>query len=134
MSTSSVVKARRFLINRIIDQAKRSKVPLSEVETQMLGFSPVSASPAEREASAAFERSHDKEKYEGKISQLFHDVYEMDKSLGRAEIWEQSLDALAQEDIYLAEIIRKSGLRQAPVPWYLPDLSSFRQYLTAIIM
>ena len=52
----------------------------------------------------------------------------MDKSLGREEIWEQSLDALAHEDIYLAEIIRKTGLRQEPIPWYLPDLRSLRQY------
>ena len=58
----------------------------------------------------------------------------MDKSLGRAEIWEQSLDALAHEDMYLADIIRKTGLRQQPVPWYLPKLSSLRQYLTAIVM
>jgi hypothetical protein len=134
MSTSSVVKAKRFLINRIVDQAKRANVALSDVEAHMLGFSAVSASPAEQEAAAAFDRGYDKQKYEAKVSRLFQDVYEMDKSLGREEIWEQSLDALADEDIYLAEIIRKTGLREAPVPWYLPDLSSLRQYLTAIIM
>src|SRR5215472_1810721 len=119
MSTPSVVKAKRFLINRIVDQAKRENVPLTEVETHMLGFSPVSASPLEEEAAAAFDRGYDKQQYEAKVSQLFHNVYEMDKSLGRAEIWEQSLDALAHEDIYLAEIIRKTGLRQEPIPWYL---------------
>lgn len=134
MSTPSVVKAKRFLINRIIDQAKRANMPLSDIETQMLGFSPMSASQAELDAAAAFDRGYDKQKYEAKVFQLFQDVYEMDKSVGRAEIWEQSLDALADEDIYLAEIIRKSGLRQAPIPWYLPDLSSLRQYLTAIIL
>ncbi len=134
MSTPSVVKAKRFLVNRVVDQAKRTNVPLSEVETHMLGFSPASASPVEYEASSVFERDFDKGKYEAKISRLFQDVYEMDKSLGRAEVWEQSLDALAHEDMYLADIIRKSGLRQAPVPWYLPNLSSLREYLTAIVM
>jgi hypothetical protein len=134
MSTPSVVKAKRFLINRIVDQAKRENVPLTEIETHMLGFSLVGTGPLEQEAAAAFERGYDKQQYETKVSQLFHNVYEMDKSLGREEIWEQSLDALAHEDIYLAEIIRKTGLRQEPVPWYLPDLRSLRQYLTAIIM
>jgi len=134
MSTPAVVKAKRFLVNRIIDQAKRANVPLSEAETHMLGFSPVSASQAEREAWSVFERDFDKGKYEAKISRLFEDVYQVDKSLGRAEIWEQSLDALAHEDMYLADIIRKTGLRQRPVPWYLPNLSSLRQYLTAIVM
>ena len=121
-------------MNRIVDHAKRANVPLSEVETHMLGFSPASASPAEYEASAVFEREFDKGKYEAKISRLFQDVYEMDKSLGRAEVWEQSLDALAHEDMYLADIIRKTGLRQPPVPWYLPNFSSLREYLTAIVM
>jgi hypothetical protein len=134
MSTPAVVKAKRFLVNRIIDQAKRKNMPLNEVEIQMLGFSPATASFAENEAAAVFERGYDKNKYETKISRLFRDVHEMDKSVGRAEIWEQSLDALAHEDVYLAAIIRKSGLRQEPVPWYLPDLSSLRKYLAAIVM
>jgi hypothetical protein len=58
----------------------------------------------------------------------------MDKSLGRTEIWEQSLDTLANEDMYLAVIIRKTGLRQAPVPWYLPKLSSLREFVPGIAM
>lgn len=134
MSTPAVVKAKRFIVNRIVDQAKRENVALSEGETLLLGYSAATASPAEQQAAGIFERTFDEEKYEAKISRLFRDVYEMDKSLGRAEIWEQSLDALSQEDIYLAAIIRKAGLRQPPVPWYLPDLISLRQYLTAIIM
>ena len=134
MSTPAVVKAKRFLVNRIIDQAKRENTALSEVESRMLGFSPATASPGERQAAAAFERGHDKDIFEARISRLFRDVYEIDKAAGRAEIWEQSLDALALEDMYLASIIRKSGLRQEPVPWYLPSLGTLRKYLTAIIM
>jgi len=134
MSTPAVVKAKRFLVNRIVDQAKRAGVPLTEVETSMLAFSPVSASTSDYEAAHAFERGYDKAKYEAKVSRLFQDVYELDRSVGRAEVWEQSLDALVHEDIYLAEIIRKTGLRQAPVPWYLPDLSSLKRYLTALVM
>lgn len=134
MSTPAVVKAKRFLVNRIIDQAKRENIALTETETRMLVFSPQTASPAEGQAASAFERSHDKQAYEAKIARLFRDVYELDKSAGRAEIWEQSLDALALEDMYLASIIRKTGLRQEPMPWYLPSLASVRKYLTAIIM
>ena len=87
MSTPSVVKAKRFLVNRIVDQAKRANVPLTEVEACMLAFAPASASPAEYEAAADFERDFDKQKYEAKIAQLFRDVYAADKSLARAEIW-----------------------------------------------
>jgi hypothetical protein len=134
MNTPAVVKARRFLVNRIVDQAKRSNLALTEVETAMLGFSAASASPAEMQASAAFDRDYDKEKFEAKVSRLCREVYEMDKSLGRAGIWEQSLDTLADEDMYLAVIIRKTGLRQRPLPWYLPKLGSLREFVPGIAM
>lgn len=134
MSTPAVVKAKRFLINRIVDQAKRANQPLTDVEARMLGFSSASANPAELDAADAFHRDYDKEAYESKVSRLFQDVYQMDRSMGRAEVWEQSLDALVDEDMYLAVIIRKSGLRQPPVPWYLPDLRSLRQFVPAILM
>lgn len=134
MSTPAVVKAKRFLINRIVDQAKRANLPLTDVEARMLGFSSASANPAELDAADVFHRDYDKETYEAKISRLFQDVYQMDRSMGRAEVWEQSLDALVDEDMYLAVIIRKTGLRQPPVPWYLPDLRSLRQFIPAITM
>ena len=134
MTTPAVVKAKRFLINRIVDQAKRANLPLTEVEALMLGFSSAFASPAETEAAAVFDRDYQRDEYEAKISRLFREVYEMDKSSGRAEIWEQSMDALADEDMYLAVIIRKAGLRQPPVPWYLPDLRSLGRFIPAIVM
>ncbi len=135
MSTPAVVKAKRFLINRIVDQAKRENVALTEIESRMLGFSSASANPAELDAAAVFDRDYNKEEYEAKISRLFQEVYEMDKSLERVEIWEQSLDALVDEDMYLAVIIRKTGLRQPPpAPWYLPDLRSLREFAPAIIL
>jgi hypothetical protein len=134
MSTPAVVKAKRFLINRIVDQAKRTNLPLTEVEARMLGFSSASANPAELDAAEIFHRDYNKENYEAKISRLFQDVYQIDKSMGRTEVWEQSLDALVDEDMYLAVIIRKTGLRHPPVPWYLPDLRSLRRSVPAIIM
>lgn len=134
MSTPAVVKAKRFLINRIVEQAKRANLPLSEVEARMLGFSSASANPAELDAASSFERDYNKEKYEAKVSHLFQEVYQTDKSMGMAGIWEQSMDALVDEDMYLAVIIRKTGMRQAPVPWYLPDLRSLREFIPAILM
>jgi len=134
MTTPAVVKAKRFLVNRIVDQAKRANLPLTEVEALMLGFSSAFASPAETEAATVFDRDYQRQEYEAKISRLFREVYEMDKSHGKAEIWEQSMDALADEDMYLAVIIRKAGLRHAPVPWYLPDLRSLGKFIPAIVM
>ncbi|HEY1897984.1 MAG TPA: hypothetical protein VGG62_17020, partial [Terracidiphilus sp.] len=74
MSTSAVVKAKRFLINRIVDQAKRADVPLTEVEIAMLGFAEASASQKDLEARTVFKRDYDDEKYESKITRLLRDV------------------------------------------------------------
>jgi hypothetical protein len=129
MSTSAVVKAKRFLVNRIVDQAKREDVPLTDVEIAMLGFAEASATQKELEARAVFKRDYDDEKYEAKITKLLRDVYEMDKKMGRDEIWEQSLDAVADDDpdVYLAVILKKAGLREPPQPWYLPEWRTLRE-------
>jgi hypothetical protein len=134
MSSAAEVKAKRFVINRIVDQAKRDNVPLTEVEISMLGFAKDSASPREREAAAAFDREYDDAKYEAKIAKLVRDVREMDKNLGREAVWEQSLDTLADDDIYLAEILRKTGIREPAKPWYLPQWQTMREHLAAIAM
>ena len=134
MSSAAVVKAKRFLINRIVDQAKRDNVPLTEVEIYMLGFARGSANKKEFEAAAVFAREYDDAKYEAKIAKLVRDVRELDEQAGREAIWEQSLDSLADDDIYLAEILRKTGIREQPKPWYLPQSQTIRQHLPAIAL
>jgi hypothetical protein len=135
MSTSAQVKAKRFLINRIVDQAKREDVPLTDVEIAMLAFAEASATQKEIEARAVFKRDYDNEKYEAKITKLLRDVYELDKKMDRAEIWEQSLDALSDEDVYLALIVKKAGLREAPPPpRYLPDRRTVQELIPTIAL
>jgi hypothetical protein len=136
MSTSAVVKAKRFLVNRIVDQAKRVEVPLTEVEIAMLGFAEASASQKDLDTRAVFKRQYDDEKFEAKITKLVRDVYELDKKLGRDEIWEQSLNSVADddEDMYLAVILKKAGLREPPQPWYLPDWRTVRELAPTIAL
>ena len=134
MSSAAVVKAKRFLVNRIVDQAKRDNVPLTEIEIAMLGFAKTSASPKELDAAAVFEREYDDAKFEAKIAKLVRDVRELDKKAGREAIWEQSLDSLADDDIYLAEILRKTGFREPPKPWYVPGWQTIQQHLGAIAL
>jgi hypothetical protein len=136
MNTSAVVKAKRFLVNRIVDQAKRMEVSLTEVEIAMLGFAEASASQKELEARAVFKRDYDDERFEAKITKLVRDVYELDRKVGRDEIWEQSLTSVADddEDLYLAVILKKAGLREQPQPWYLPDWRTVRELAPTIAL
>ncbi len=134
MSTSAVVKAKRFLVNRIVDQAKRVDVALTEVEIAMLGFAKASASQKDMEAAATFNRDYDHDKFEAKITKLVRDVYELDRKMGRDEIWEQSLNTVADEDMYLAMIVKKAGLHEPPQPWYLPDWRTVRDLFPTIAL
>lgn len=134
MSTPAVVKAKRFLVNRIVDQAKREDVVLSEVEITMLGFRKASATDKELEAATVFERDYDEEQYQTKIGKLIRNVYKIDKESGREEVWEQSLDSVAAEDMYLSAIIKKSGMREAPAPWYVPDSHTMRELIPTFVM
>ncbi len=135
MNTPAVVKAKRFLSNRIVDQAKRENVALSEIEISMLGFAELSATPKEREAAAIFERDYDDEQYETKIGALIQNVRKFDKESGKAAIWEQSLAALADEDMYLLVILQKAGIQDPkPTPWFLPDWKVLRAFMPTIIL
>ena len=134
MSTSAVVKGKRFLVNRIVEQAKRDEVALTEIEIAMLGFAKASANQKEMESAAVFNRDYDHDKFEAKVTSLLHHVYEFDKKMGREEIWEQSLNAVADEEMYLALIVKKAGLREPPAPWYLPDWRTVRELAPTIAL
>jgi hypothetical protein len=100
----------------------------------MLSFAASSASPRELEAAAVFGREYDDAEFEAKISRLVHDVRELDRKAGREAIWEQSLDTLADDENYLAQILRKTGIREGPKPWYLPNWPTIREHLATIIL
>jgi hypothetical protein len=134
MSSAAVVKAKRFVINRIVDQAKRDNVPLSEVEIAMLGFAKTSSSLKELQGAAVFAREFDDAKYESKIAKLVHDVRELDKKIGRDAVWEQSLVSLSDDEIYLAEILRKTSMPEPPGPRNLPGWRAMRQHIPAIAL
>jgi hypothetical protein len=106
-------------------------VALTEVEIAMLGVAKASASEKEMEAATLYNREYDHDKFEAKITKLVRDVYELDRKMGRDEIWEQSLNTVADddEDMYLAVILKKAGLRQPVQPWYLPDWRTVQDLL-----
>src|ERR1700756_3724297 len=97
----SLATEKQFLIGRVLDQAGRDGISLSDVEVRMLGFCEATASTEDMEAAAAFEREYDDEQYESTIAGLLRKVYDRDVADGRKEEWDRSLDSLADEDLYL---------------------------------
>jgi hypothetical protein len=134
MSSPAVVKAKRFLVNRIVDQAKREEVPLTEVEISMLGFAEASATPRELESAEVFARDYDNEQFETKIGKLVRAVHKLDKERGQEALWDQSLEALADEDLYLSVLLRKADIHQ---PWRYSLLTEWRRlrgYILPIVL
>jgi hypothetical protein len=68
---ASAREAKEFLVEKIVDEAEREGVPLSEVERKMLYFSETGWTlPDIWEVNAAFDRDYDAAAYEDKIAGL----------------------------------------------------------------
>ena len=110
MSPTSLAKAKKFLVNRVLDQAKKDNIPLTEIEIRMLGFAEKSASAKDMEAAEAFERDYNDEEYESKVAQLLRRAYRSDKESGKEHAWDEALTDLGEEDMYLLVMINRAGI------------------------
>ena len=126
MRSASVDKAKRFLVQRVLEQAKRDNVPFTEVEVRMLGFAEESASAKDMEAARVFERDYNDEEYESKVAELLRRAYKRDKESGEAAAWDQALAVLGEEDMYLLVMLKRAGIESANP---LLDLLDWRLFL-----
>ncbi len=110
MGSASVTKAKKFLVNRVIEQAKQDGISLSEIEICMLGFSEATASAKDMEAAAIFERDCNDEEYEAKVAKLIKNAYQQDKESGKEEAWNSALAELADEDMYIFVMMEHAGI------------------------
>jgi hypothetical protein len=120
MSTS-VAGAKQFLVDRIAAEAERGGAPLNEAEKAMLAFSEAGASGKERESTRTSERDFDDKEYEGRIARLARAVYDRDVEAGRKSEWDESLDELASEDLYLMVMLEQAGIVKTTSHLVLPD-------------
>jgi len=108
--------AKEFLVTKIVEQAEREGVSLSEVERKMLYFSEAApALPNIIELNEAFDRDYDRAEYESRIVKLIRRIRSMerrDKDATRA--WNKAVQDLSGEDHYLLVMIGEAGGRQRP--------------------
>ncbi len=96
--------AKQFLISKVIEEAEREHLSLSEIEKKMLQFTEVLPSlPDIYEVGAEFERDYDSDEYEAKISGLLKRVRDRDcqQSPDGDRPWNEALAALKKEDHYI---------------------------------
>ncbi|HXU18520.1 MAG TPA: hypothetical protein VN708_25660, partial [Terriglobales bacterium] len=76
----SAREAKEFLVARIIEQAERENVSLSEVERKMLYFSETNWTlPDMMEVSQQFDREYNQDQYEKTIAELVRNATEHDR-------------------------------------------------------
>jgi len=103
--------AKQFLISRVIEEAEREDVPLSEIEMKMLYFTEVHlTTPDIHEVNAEFERDYDSDKYESKIAAILKNAHNRDSQLdvSRKHRWKDALDALKNEDHYILVMVYRA--------------------------
>jgi hypothetical protein len=106
--------AKEFLASKIVEEAGREGVPLSEVERKMLFFSERGWTlPDMTGVSDAFDREYDQNDYEEKITGL---IERLDKRIrkentGEYDDWHSAIDSLKRRDHYINVMISHAGVR-----------------------
>ena len=101
---STTREAKEFLIERIVEQAQRDSIDLSEIECKMLYFSEVDETlPDMMEISAAFDLEYDQAAYEEKMASIIRNFVTWAKLHDIAALaqWKAAIKKLKSEDQYI---------------------------------
>lgn len=100
----TVRDAKEYLIRRILEQAHRDGVHLSDVERDMLYFSETGWTlPNMMAISREFDQHYDQDEYESKIGQIIRRIHDQ-PDINRDE-WDGAVQRLREEDHYLLVLI-----------------------------
>jgi len=106
--------AKEFLIARIVEEAKRENIPLSEVERKMLYFSETHWTlPDIASVSEKFDHEYNQDKYEEKITRLIKEaaIHDSQQSAEQYDLWWDAIRLLKKEDHYILVMIDRAGLQ-----------------------
>jgi hypothetical protein len=110
---SNAREAKEFLISRIVAEAQRENVPLSEIERKMLYFSETAWTlPDIMEVNDEFDREYDQTEYENKIVRLIRNETKRlhkENPEGLAS-WISAARKLKKEDHYISVMIDGAGI------------------------
>ncbi len=100
--------AKEFLVGRIVAEAGREGVPLSETERKMLYFSETAWTlPDMMEVNDAFDRECDQAEYEEKIGALIRRYRGWAAKATESDLdsWDEAVQTISGEDHYLLVLI-----------------------------
>jgi len=98
-------------VGRIVGQARRDGIPLSEVERKMLYFTETDWAPPDIvETARRFECECDAADYERKIAQLIRNAL-IDADQEEFDAWHEAIRTLDKEDHYLGVMLDQAGAK-----------------------
>jgi hypothetical protein len=104
--------AKEYLIARIVAEAERERVPLSETERKMMYFTETAWTlPDMGEVSEAFDREYDQSAYEAKIGSLAQQARRCANDTNELKEWNDAVRTLEQEDHYLLVLLTAQPVR-----------------------
>ena len=129
----TAAEAKEFAIARIIAEAEREHIPLSETEKQMLWWTEVHPEPHIRDLKALGERFDaecESGAYEAKIQDLAKEVYQRDRTESPVlrERWASAPTALSEEDHYVSVLLPTTTSDAGPA-----RLADFIKYIAIAI-
>jgi len=115
-------EAKEFLVARIVEEAQREGVPLSEVERKMLYFTESGWTlPDIMDVSDKFDEEYDQDEYEEKIARLVKGWSERIKKENPEEysLWWAAVQTVKKEDHFILIPIERAGVRPPGDQWKL---------------
>lgn len=106
--------AKEFLVSKIVEEAQREGIPLSEVERKMLYFSETDWTlPDMEKVSEEFDRTYDPNEYERKAARLIKNAARRARKESRDEYdrWLSAIRILSKQDHYLLVMVGAADLR-----------------------
>jgi len=111
---SSAPEAKEFLVSKIVEEAQRENVSLSDLERKMLYFSEnYSSLPDIMDISDEFDRTYDLGEYENKIAKLIKGGGKRihSESPEQYKMWWDAVRILKKKDHYILVMVKRAGLR-----------------------
>jgi hypothetical protein len=113
----TIEAAKDYLVEKIVAEAARQSVALSNVEREMLYFTEDFSEPMEA-ANEAFDREYDTDEYEAKIGSIVRSI-ESRNTPEEQDKWDEAVVKLSEGDHYLPVLINGAAPRPA-FPSFLP--------------
>jgi len=130
-------EAKEFFIQKILDQARKENINLSDVEKQMLSWRDTDPNFYEnRELNERFENEISKGEYEKKIARLIRSGYDDDLGATNVarETYEQAYKAIKSKDYYIFIMVDKAIGKDINKLGYLFWGNSSDEYILRVIL